>query len=230
MRKTPLVTDEYYHIYNRGVDKRNIFSDHFDIQRFFKSMESFNTLVPIGSLFENNFRKDDIKQEPLVEFVAYCLLPNHFHFLLKQKAEDGISQFMKRLLGGYTWYFNNRYKRSGALFQGAFKSTHIDSDEYLLYVSGYVNLNDRQKEPLGDRTAKLPSFSSWHEYVGNNKNGKHLTKICLGKEIIMDRFKTSDEYEKFAISALELIKENKLKYKDLEIEEPDLAVRSPSKY
>ncbi|MEI7709105.1 MAG: transposase [bacterium] len=161
MRRVPLATGEIYHIFNRGVDKRKIFSDQKDLDRFFESILEFNNIEPIGSLFEKSFQKDKIKK-PLVEFVAYNILPNHFHFVLKQVSENGISEFMKRLLGGYTWYFNHRQKRSGSLFQGTFKSKHIDSNEYLLHVSVYVNLND--KIPLGGLTAKL-NKSSWNEYV-----------------------------------------------------------------
>src|SRR4051812_33091994 len=133
MRKTDLVTGEHYHIYNRGVDKRSIFEDRQDLERFYQSIKEFNSLEPIGSIFENSFEKER-NTKKLVDIVCYCLNHNHFHFILRQRSENGISEFMKRL-GGYTWYFNNRHKRSGALFQGVFKSSHIDSDEYLLHAS-----------------------------------------------------------------------------------------------
>lgn len=228
MRKTPLVTGEFYHIYNRGVDKRNIFFDNSDKLRFFKSMHCFNTVKPIGSLFENNFRKEKSKEKPLIRFVAYCLLENHFHFLIEQMVDNGISQYMKRLLGGYTWYFNNRHKRWGALFQGAFKSKHIDSNETLLHISAYVNLNDKQKMSLGDRTAKLSCFSSWHEYGGEGDEQK-LLPICDGKDTVLDQFKSAKLYKDFALSAFDMIIENKEKYKELEDYNSYLAVRSPNR-
>lgn len=207
MRKVNLAVGEIYHIFNRGVDKRIIFADQKDLDRFFLSMISFNSVEPIGSLYEQSFLKDEIKQ-PLVNFVAYNLLPNHFHLILEQVSEGGISQFMKRLQGGYTWYFNNKYKRSGSLFQGAFKSIHIDSNEYLLHVSAYVNLNDKL---LGDRTAKLGK-SSWEEYVNFSDN----FGICKKKDIILDQFKSMKEYKKFALNTIEDVKINKEKYKELE--------------
>jgi putative transposase len=206
MRKNKLVKGEIYHIFNRGVDKRKIFSDQKDLNRFFQSMLVFNHTEPIGSLFEQSFQKDKIKK-PLVKFVAYNLLPNHFHFILEQVSEGGISEFMKRLLGGYTWYFNNRHKRSGSLFQGTFKSKHIDSNEYLLHVSVYVNLND--KILLGDKTAKLIK-SSWEEYLGKNKEN-----FCK-KDLVLDQFKNIEEYKKFTLSSLEDIRFNKEKYSELE--------------
>src|ERR1700686_1992234 len=136
-RKVNLVEGEYYHIYNRGVDKRNIFSDKSDLQRFLQSMKEFNTLDPIGSLYENSFiKKKELRGElggsssKLVQFVAFCLNPNHYHFILTPLAEKGIEKFMQRLGTGYTMYFNEKNKRSGSLFQGKFKSKHINSNAY----------------------------------------------------------------------------------------------------
>ena len=195
---------EYYHIYNRGVDKRPIFNDYEDLGRFFQSMKEFNSVKPIGSIFENSFDKTKITQDKLVEFVCYCLNPNHYHFILRQLIENGISEFMKRM-GGYTWYFNNRQKRNGALFQGTFKSNHINSNEYLLHVSAYVNLNNRFKgKPY------LLSKSSWDEYLG-----KENDCVC-NTEIIVGQFKTPKDYEKFALSSLEDIIKRKEFEKELE--------------
>ncbi len=197
-RKTPFINGKFYHIYNRGVDKRDIFEDYEDLERFFESMKEFNTIEPIGSLFEKSFGSRTAKnaKKPLVNFIAFCLNKNHYHFILEQVVNNGISEFMKRL-GGYTWYFNNRHGRGGSLFQGRFKSVHIASNEYLLHLSIYVNLNNKVHK-LGGSTAK----SSWEEYI-NNWDG-----FCK-KDIILDQFKNSPEYKKFAESSLIDIKERK---------------------
>ena len=206
-RKIPFVIGEYYHIYNRGVDKRIIFVDAYDIQRFFQSMVEFNTIAPVGSLYENSFLQlggeTPKLKERLVNVIAYCLNPNHFHFILEQLVDRGISEFMKRMSGGYTGFFNNRYERSGSLFQGVFKSVHIDTNEYLLHASAYVNLNDRVHQ-LGGETPKLvKSRSSWGEYMD-----KGVKEICE-KEIILGQFRNTDEYKEFALSSLEsIIKRN----------------------
>jgi|SRR3989338_9587918 len=212
MRKTKLARGEIYHILNRGVDKRNIFTNQEEIGRFFECMLTFNSIELAGSLYEQSFVKEKTKNKPLVKFIAYCLLPNHFHFILEQIEKDGISKFMKRLLGGYSWYFNKKHKRSGSLFQGPFKAKHIDSNKYLLHASAYVNLNDKQKGELGDQVAKLIK-SSWNEYV-DPKNC--LFEICAQKEIVLGQFHSREEYKKFALSSLENIKANKEKYKELE--------------
>lgn len=200
LRETPLQTGEYYHIYNRGVDKRIVFMDRYDLLRFLKSMSVFNSKKPIESLFAQNLKKNLIskKDEKLVEIVAFCLNPNHFHLILKQKIDGGISEFMKRLSGGYTWYFNNKYERSGSLFQGRFKSIHIGSNEYLLHLSAYVNLNYKVHNFSGS-TAKITTKifqSSWEEYLGTSKY-----KMC-SKDIILGQFKTSSDYKTFAVNTL----------------------------
>lgn len=216
MRKTPFADNEYYHIYNRGVDKREIFADRYDMERFFQSMAEFNVIEPIGSIYENSFLKEKETKlgsstSKLVDFVCYCINPNHYHFLLKQISENGIEKFMHRLGTGYTKYFNNKTKRTGSLFQGRFKSTHIDSNEYLLHLSAYINLNDKVHglDKLGSSTSK--SKSSWKEYV-SKKNFE--TKYC-DFDIILGQFDNQIEYEKFALEALVNILEKKESDKEL---------------
>lgn len=134
MREVEFANDEYYHIFNRGVEKRKIFLDDFDIQRFFKSTIEFNSIEPIGSIYENSFNKKNnnglklghrVSKFELVELVAYSLNPNHYHLILKQIKEKGIEKYMHRLGMGYAKYFNNKYKRNDSLFQGKFKAVLI---------------------------------------------------------------------------------------------------------
>lgn len=205
MRNILFANGEFYHIYNRGTDKRVVFSDEGDVERFMQSMEEFNVIVPIGSIYENSFRKKyqlgnptskQVENEKLVNLVAYCINPNHYHFLLEQLVEGGVSMFMKRLGGGYTKYFNEKYKRSGVLFQGKFKAVHIDSNEQLLHVSVYVNLNDRVHK-LGNPTSKLVgSRSSWEEYKSK------LDESLCSKDVILGQFKSQNEYQNFAEDAI----------------------------
>ena len=175
-------------------------------------MTEFNTTNPIGSLYENSFHKlggpTPKLERKLLNVIAYCLNPNHFHLILEQLTDGGISEFMKRLGGGYTGYFNNKYKRSGVLFQGKFKAVHIDSNEYLLHVSAYVNLNDRVHKlnyQLGGPTPK----SSWEEYIDEKNKG-----ICE-KKTVLEQFKNVDEYKKFALSSLELMLKRKEELGDI---------------
>lgn len=203
-RKTTFVNNEFYHVYNRGVDKRDIIMSENDSDRFMKSVLLFNSKKPIGSIFEkmliknkNQFGGETAK---LVNIIAYCLNPNHFHFILEQVIEGGISEFMKRLGGGYTWYFNNKHKRSGSLFQGVFKSVHIDDNQYLLNLSAYVNLNNRAHK-FGGETAKW-ARSSWNEYL--TEDNQNSSGIC-SKDIILSQFKKKNEYKNFAEEELKEI-------------------------
>lgn len=205
MRKIRLVEGEYYHVFNRGVDKRTIFSDESDFQRFLKSMKEFNVVKPIGSIYENSFRKSENSKrssKPLVEFVAYCLNPNHYHFILCPVAANGIEKFIHRLNMGYAKYYNKKYKRSGALFQGSFKSVHVGSNEQLLYLSAYVNLN-YLVHGLGHSVSK----SSWGEYTGVPK-GVRKVKFC-NKSLVKEQFYDVKDYKKMAIETVREIKERR---------------------
>ena len=192
MRKIIFANEEYYHIYNRGVDKRKVFSNEKDYQRFLLSMDLLNDNE--DGLMENwrnltrgnpKARLSDSekilkiikKRKPLVEFVVYCVNPNHYHFVLKQLIEKGIERFMHKLGTSYTKYFNKKNKRSGVLFQGKFKATHIDSNEYLLYLSAYVN-NNYFIHGYGKENRE---YSSREEYKTKKKNGFCNKRIILGQ-------------------------------------------------
>lgn len=217
MRKFSFIEGEHYHVYNRGTDKRTIFLDNQDWARFLQSMVEFNVTDPIGSLYQNSFhskRQSQLRSETpklervggeegkLVEIIAYCLNPNHFHLILKQVSDKGIAKFMQKVGTGYTNYFNHKYQRTGALFQGVFKAIHIDSNEYLLHLSAYVNLNFRVHQ-LKSETSQYRS--SWEEYVGVGVVGK---EICE-KEIILGQFQQRKDYQLFAQQSLDGIRERK---------------------
>ncbi len=207
MRKTPFINGEYYHIYNRGVEGNDVFKDDYDMQRFFQSMTEFNTIEPIGSIYEQSFKKrtslgtslgTPTTKLPLVNFVVYCLNPNHYHFILQQVSDKGIEKFIQRLGGGYTRYINEKYNRSGVLFQGKFKAVHVDSDSYLLHLSVYVNLNYKVHR-LGSRSTK----SSFDEYIKESQDG-----ICE-KSIILEHFESKEDYKKYAEDSVSKIMEDR---------------------
>ena len=207
MRSLILAEGEYYHIFNRGVEKRDIFLDEEDLSRFLEEIKRFQSIKPIGSLYEIRFHDKKLLDEQntrlgssaskpvtespsLIELICYCLNPNHFHLLLKQSCQLGIQKYMQRLGTGYTNYFNEKYKRSGVLFQGAYRAVHVESNEQLLHTSVYVNLNDQ----LGSSASKL-SRSSWEEYAEPPRMaGSDMCK----KEIILGQFESADAYVSFA--------------------------------
>jgi len=203
-RKTIFIVGEIYHIYNRGVDKRPLFEDHNDADRFWKSILEFNTQKPIGSIYERSFEKDKKKDTRIVEFIAFNILTNHYHFILRPLKEKAIEKFMQRFGTGYTNYFNEKHKRSGSLFQGPFKSVYVTSDSQLRHLSAYVNLNDKIHQ-LGSEASKLGLRSSWAEYaggVGNVSKVGRSDSICE-KSIILEHFRSKKGYKKFAEETVE---------------------------
>ena len=151
-RKVKFSENEYYHVYNRGVDKRTVFENDSDHKRFCMLLYLCNQESPVrfdhlpewkGStspeLIASVFYADNPK--PLVAIGAYCLMPNHFHILVKEINDGGITKFMQKLSTAYTMYFNSGRKRSGALFQGRFKAEHVNTDTYLKYLFAYIHLN-----------------------------------------------------------------------------------------
>ncbi len=179
IRRQPLITEQIYHIYNRGVDKRDIFIDKNDVYRFVESTKEFNREDKILSLA--NLHKPKLNSQiaalplsgeenkkPLVEIIGYCLNPNHFHFILKQSVDDGISKFMHKLQGGYTSYFNIKNNRSGCLFQGKFKSQIIVNEDYFNKLIGYVNKNYLIHSIPENKNDLV--FSGDYEYENNKFN------------------------------------------------------------
>jgi putative transposase len=219
-RKFEFITGETYHVFNRGVDKRNIFSTGKDSNRFLESMKEFKTVEPIGSLYLNNYRKKRLQlrgkasqlevPNALVEIIAYCLNPNHYHFLLEQVSERGIEKFMHKMGTGYTRYFNDKYDRNGSLFQSKFKASYVSFDDRLPYISAYVNLNDKVHQLRGKASQLVRS--SMGEYVGGIDGVPEVSiddSIC-DKSMIMEHFKSKRDYKRFAEKTVkEVIKQRK---------------------
>jgi len=203
MRRDPLVKDEIYHICNRGTDKRKIFLESNDYQRFFSSLIEFNTEMPswkINSLKTTTIEVRPRLEDQLVDIITYCLNPNHFHLLLKQKKDFGITKFMRKVITGYTMYFNKKNDRSGVLFQGKFKSARVNSNEYLLYLSAYINCNSQVHGISDARGYRWCSFGEYRGFDG---------KINCKKEIVLGQFRKYSDYEKYALDQIVKIKENK---------------------
>lgn len=145
-RRGKFVEGEFYHVYNRGVEKRVIFKNASDYKRFLALLYLVNSDKAVE--FRNNFSNMTLEEifnqkrgEPLVAIGAYCLMPNHFHLLLTPLMGGGISKFMLKLQTGYSMYFNKKNERVGSLLQGTFKSQHVDNDIFLRYLFAYIHLN-----------------------------------------------------------------------------------------
>lgn len=149
-RLTPLINGNYYHIFNRGVEKRPIFSDNRSYRRFIETLNYYrfiNTPLKLSNFFKLSLKNrstiiKDLRFTPThVTICCFALMHNHFHLLLRQNSDNGISKFMKNLGDSYTKYFNTRRNRIGPLFQGQFKAVRVESDDQLSHVSRYIHLN-----------------------------------------------------------------------------------------
>lgn len=179
-RKTQFIVGEYYHIYNRGANKNEIFLESGDIYYFLDNLIIFNRHERVQASVDKHARKREKQKsgkfEKLVEIVAYALLPNHFHLILKEITPNGISKFMQKIGTSYTMFFNEKYDASGVVFQGTFKARHIID---LVAVSAYVNLNFiHHKYNAGTDLLK----TSWFEYIDP---GSVKAPICNKNEIDM---------------------------------------------
>jgi len=213
MRKDPLVQNEYYHIYNRGVDKRDVFLSNSDYSRFLLAMKLLNYkqdgLMHKWRDYNITYPQKDFHEflvshvengKNLVEIVAYCLNSNHYHFILKQSCENnGIKIFMQRLGNSYTKYFNDKNERSGALFQGRFRSARIEPNNFLR-MSVYVNCNS---EIHGLYPARSYRWCGFPEYLGTTNE-----KIC-SKAVIADDFRSPNDYKSYAKEIIEDFREIK---------------------
>jgi putative transposase len=146
-RDMPFEDGEIYHIYNRGTNKMDIFERNQDHARFMQLLYICNqkTSVHLGNITKQERGLASFyelkRDSPLVSILAYCLMPNHFHLVIRQEVDGGVSQFMQKLATGYSMYFNRSRERTGTLFQGKFKSKHVGDDQYLHHIFSYVHLN-----------------------------------------------------------------------------------------
>lgn len=213
-RIIPLVNGEYYHVFNRGVAQMQIFNTAFDYKRFIKAMLYYQAEGPKPrfSIFSSTTNTINTNKK-IANIISYCLMPNHFHFLLEQVRDNGISEFISKLTNSYTKYFNIKNKRIGPLLQGQFKAVHIEDNEQLLHTVRYIHLN-----PLvGYLINQLEDYpwSSYNEYIGIGNR-----QIC-SSETILNQFNSSSSFKQFVLDQedygkkLEAIKHLLIDYPDV---------------
>ena len=194
--------DEFYHIYNRGVMKREIFLDNRDYIRFLFSVLFFQspmvTFYNMGRevtyfvkhrMFNIDKKINNVNQTKEVELVCFILMPNHFHLILRERSGRGITKYLQRLGNSYTKYFNIKYKQSGHLFQGPYQLVHIKQNEQLLYTSAYIHRNSSELKKWSDREHLYP-WSSYADFIINNRWPK-----LLEPNAITEQFTNGQEYK-----------------------------------
>ena len=210
-RFTPLVQNYYYHVFNRGVNKRPIFKSKYEYNRFLLLLRFYNS--PEYPVKFSKFIKLSVDQRKEIwnrlgrekthtNILSFCLMPNHFHLLLRQNSENGISKLLGNLQNSYARYFNIKNERIGPLFQGQFKAVKIDEEEQLLHVSRYIHLNP-YSSAIVKKIQDLENYewSSLREYISNVP-----FELC-SKESITTNFKNPENYKKFVFDNADYQKE-----------------------
>ncbi|MEK9175510.1 MAG: transposase [Patescibacteria group bacterium] len=209
---------EIYHIYNRGVEKRDVFLDDHDRKRFMYNLFIFNDyrlVINVNRMMEVRLPSID-EREKMVEILAFCLMPNHFHILLKQITENGTTEFLRKLGTGYTNYFNLKYKRVGPLFQGKYKCALIKDDKHFMYLPHYIHLNpvgisvQKMREKNVKNLKQIEDFlksyrwSSYLDYIG-----KTNVPEILDKQFLDELFRGPEHYQK---SIVQWLKDGDIEY------------------
>ena len=207
-RKVPLVSEEIYHVFNRSVAQQpifrnrrehNIFTNLIEYYRFSYPPKRFSHYQRLANeerveLLNNLY----LKNKTLVEIYSFCLMPNHYHILLKQKSENGIKDFIRLAQNSYSRYLNIKTKRFGALFQSPFKATRVDSDEQFIHVARYIHLNPLTTYLLKDLSSlSIYEWSSYIDYVGNNP------RRFLNTSFLMFIIKDKERFKKFTADNLD---------------------------
>lgn len=194
MRKIIFTNNNYYHIYNRGVDKRRVFLRNGHFKRF---IETISNLLEMGTAQSNLFTRQDSAFNNRLKFISYCLMPNHYHFILKQTEDGAISDFMHALNTSYTKYFNLNNNRTGRLFEYTFKAVYVETEEQLLHLSRYIHLNPFSAGIVSDLEEYY--WSSYKAFIGVKNE-----KLC-DKGEVLDLFKADPykEYRQFVMDEID---------------------------
>lgn len=210
VRRTPLVNGEFYHIFNRGVARAPVFISRAEHKQAMLTLSYYLYAKPPVSLARFKELSQEERQrllvslekdEKLIEIVAFVLMPNHFHFLLKQNQDNGISKFASQFTNSYTRYFNTLNQRVGPLFQGVFKSVHVETDVQLIHLSRYIHLNPVVSNVVREDDLLSYPWSSFSDYVGDGVSAQ------ISTESILSHFKNPQGYKKFVFDQISYGKE-----------------------
>lgn len=216
MRILRIAPGEHYHIFNRGVNKQIIFHDTRDYFRFlfiilhFQSPKVFQNISRFVEEFIQSRALNSLALEVIekrtVELVSFCIMPNHFHLIVKELEEGGISTYMQRVLTAYSKYYNTKHEKSGHIFQGPYRAVHIGDDRQLLYLSTYIHRNPREISRWFNKEDQYP-WSSYQDCIRENRWGKLLLP-----DVLMGEFKNKEHYAEFIKTSKAKILEEELPY------------------
>lgn len=213
-RITPLITDEIYHIYNRGNNRQTTFLNKRDYQRAILSLKYYRFTIPPVSLsrllgLESSMQEDILKSlnkenNVLIQIICYCLMPNHFHLILKQQVDNGIPKFLSNFQNSYTRYFNTRHERDGSLFLDQFKAVRVETDEQLVHLSRYIHLNPYTGYVVKSlKELEEYPYSSYSGYLKGDEEG-------MNSDLVLNLFKDRKQYKQFVADQADYQRELKI--------------------
>jgi putative transposase len=199
VRKTVFATKEIYHIFNRSIGREQIFITMSQLNHIIETVEfyRFPQTIRLSEYKKLNKEAKEVylfqvqQRDPLVEIYAFSFMPNHYHFLLRQTAENGIKRFISLIQNSYAKYFNTRYERHGSLFQSPFQGKWIENDEQLLHVSRYIHLNHVTAYIITFEQLLTYPYCSLPLYLCNT------TISWVNTELILDMFSSREAYRSF---------------------------------
>lgn len=208
-RFQPLIDGHYYHVYNRGVEKRHIFTDIrsykrlldvIDYYQFEKPRLRFSHFISLNTEARTIYLQSMNLSARIISIICFVCMPNHFHLLLRQEKANGISHYMMRISDSYTKYFNTKNKRIGPLFQGQFKSVYIKNDDQLKHVSRYIHLNPHTSKLVRsfDDLLTYP-WSSLIEYLSGHhhiSNPSPILAFFASKENYKEFLRDNSDYQR----------------------------------
>jgi len=210
--KREIVTGEIFHVLNRGVDNREIFLDEEDYFRFIHNLFEFNDPNPVLNLgyylsrgqsidFVNQYIKKPRKL--IVEILAFCLMPNHFHLLLRQREEGGLTKFMRKIGVGYANYFNQKYQRSGALLQGRYKLILVKEEAHFIHLPYYIHFNPLDLKMPDWREGEIENYQNAIKFLESYRWSSHLDYLgkknfpsVTQREFLLKIFGGSENYKR----------------------------------
>ena len=209
-RNIPLATGEFYHVFNRGIAHQPVFLTKRDYERASLGLSYYRFAKPPFKLSRFKSLSHDEKNnvltslnensDVLVKIISFVLMPNHFHFLLQQAKDRGISIFLSKFTNSYTKYFNIKNKRAGDLLQGVFKAVRVETEEQLLHLSRYIHLNPLVSFVVKEKNFLYYPWSSLPDYLQG--------KSSLGwTEPVLSSFSSPNEYKNFIFDQVDYAKE-----------------------
>lgn len=210
-KREKIIAGNIYHVLNRGVDKRNIFLNDGDYYRFIHNLFEFNDENPINNsnhYFNHNSNVSGTRyikkqRKLLVDLLAFCLMPNHYHLLIKPRSDNGLVKFLKRLNQGYSQYFNINYKRSGTLFEGRYKLVPIIEESHFIHIPYYIHLNPLDLVAPEWRQRNINNYREAIKFLENYRWSSHLDYMGVknfpsitSRDFLLKIFGGNDKYKK----------------------------------